>query len=118
MRSASRVFPQATMADAPLQTSQTCWVWTDGVWGQAQAVPPLLHPGSVSPQGHLGSSPFFPPLFEAQSVKVAIRATKPAGSMLIPLPFITGAPLDVCVDKQMFSPFSKSCETSHTGTAG
>lgn len=74
--------------------------------------------GSVSPQGRLGSGPFFRPSSRPRALWPPPGPGLPAASLPNPLPFITEALLDVCVKKQMFSPFSKSCETSHTGTAG
>lgn len=90
------------------QISQICC-------GQAWLLPAL---GSVSPQWRRPRGPFLPSLLEeVDSDSVAIGARLPAASGLILLPFITQALLAVCVEKQMFSPFRKSCETSHPGTA-
>ena len=79
---------------------------------------PFTSLSSVSPQRHLGSGPFFPPSLRLRALRLPSGPGLPAASVLIPLPFIMGTLLDVCAEKQMCSPFSKSCETSHTETAG
>lgn len=75
-------------------------------------------PSSASPQWPPGPGPSLPPSCRLRAVRLPPGPGLPAASVPIPLPFITGALRDVCVEKQMFFPFSKSCETSHTGTAG
>lgn len=107
--------PACLLGDWRGGSGPTLQLGTGFCCGQAWLLPAL---GSVSPQWRRPRGPFLPSLLEeVDSDSVAIGARLTAASELILLPFITQALLAVCVEKQMFSPFRKSCETSHPGTA-